>query len=160
MTTDVLADELRTVLVAAKGCEFDLVPTDGPIARLALLMHEKGDRILAAFCSASDYRDVRTCPDCDGAGRHADESNCSLCDGSGCVVPYREAALSPVAPAGASDVREADNSAIPAGFYQWLYLIEKDTLVWGLTPNEIRDLCAALTHPARTDDALERAAKS
>lgn len=44
-----LVEQLRKLHEAARGCEFDLVPTDGPIAQLALFMHENGDRVLAAL---------------------------------------------------------------------------------------------------------------
>lgn len=44
-----LAGELTRLHNEARGREFDLVPADGPIARLALFMHEHGDRIVAAL---------------------------------------------------------------------------------------------------------------
>lgn len=40
-------DELERLLVAARGCEFDLTPADGPIAQLTLFMHQQGELILA-----------------------------------------------------------------------------------------------------------------
>lgn len=43
---DALVGELEALHNDARGCEFDLVPADGPIARLALFMHERGDTIL------------------------------------------------------------------------------------------------------------------
>lgn len=52
MTTqasDQLVERLRELHEAARGCEFDLVPADGPIARLVLFMHDNGDRIVAAL---------------------------------------------------------------------------------------------------------------
>ncbi len=33
---------------------------------------------------------------------------------------------------------------IPLAFYQWLAGIERDVLVWELTPHEIRDLIRAI----------------
>ena len=52
-----LVDELGRLHKAAKGCEFDLRPTDGPIAQLTLFMHENGDRILAALRSVEHERE-------------------------------------------------------------------------------------------------------
>lgn len=46
---------------------------------------------------------------------------------------------------------EADGK-IPVEFYQWLYGIERDVLVWSLTPNEIAALVAALS---ANRDAIE-----
>jgi hypothetical protein len=44
-----LVGELERLHNDARGCEFDLVPADGPVARLTLFMHENGDRILSAL---------------------------------------------------------------------------------------------------------------
>lgn len=49
-----LADELERLHEDARGCEFDLVPADGPIARLSLFMHENGERILAALRQSAE----------------------------------------------------------------------------------------------------------
>jgi hypothetical protein len=44
-----------------------------------------------------------------------------------------------------NDISErAERGAIPVEFYQWLYTIERDVLVWDLTPNEISALITAL----------------
>ena len=42
-----LVERLAALHEAAKGREFDLVPSDGPIAQLALFMHESGDELCA-----------------------------------------------------------------------------------------------------------------
>lgn len=47
---------LLELLAAAKGCEFDLTPHDGPIARLALFMHERGDEVVAALARAEESK--------------------------------------------------------------------------------------------------------
>lgn len=39
----------------------------------------------AAWESATDQ--IQQCPDCAGAGRHHDESNCSTCNGNGWIAP-------------------------------------------------------------------------
>lgn len=44
-----LRAEFARLHEAARGCEFDLTPTDGPIAQLTLFVHENGDAILAAL---------------------------------------------------------------------------------------------------------------
>lgn len=48
-----LAAEFRTLHEAAKGCEFDLTPVDGPIALLTLFVHQHGDAILAALSTSN-----------------------------------------------------------------------------------------------------------
>jgi len=60
---EALRAEVAALHDAARGREFDLVPEDGPIAQLALFMHQHGDRIVAALATGREgWRTIEMAP--------------------------------------------------------------------------------------------------
>ena len=86
--TGLLTARLRELHEAARGCEFDLVPYEGPIARLALFMHENGSALIDTLSQPNASNGVRECPVSPlPSGEHqvdtsmeSGPNNCFFCD--------------------------------------------------------------------------------
>lgn len=63
-----IVEQLLSLHNAARGCEFDLLPNDGPIARMVFFMHLHGDRI-AAEIEALRAREAELQRKLDGAAQ-------------------------------------------------------------------------------------------